>query len=160
MGFGNSAVETIDGSGESTLPPQAAGFTFPIPFDGIVQNLQISADLLVASVASINVTPLTYVFTVFRAPSVPNDGTAHITPTSAYATTAFNSSVTFGGPGSPIGPLVAGTYYGASNLTLGPLAVSTGDRIGIRVRTDVASDPSAADITSLAFNASLSYVPN
>jgi hypothetical protein len=155
MGFGNHTVEVIDMSGESTMPPEPAGFAFPIPFNGTVQNLQISADLLVASVASINVTPLTYVFTVFRAPSFPNNGTAHLA--SFYVTTPLSSSVTFGGPASPIGPLVAGTFYAATNLNVGSLVVAAGDRIGIRVRTAVASDPSAADITQLSFSATLSY---
>ena len=54
MGFGSHTVEVINASGESTSPPEAGGFAFPIPFAGTVQNLQISADLLVASVASIN----------------------------------------------------------------------------------------------------------
>jgi hypothetical protein len=40
-----------------------------------------------------------------------------------------------------------GTFYAASNLSIGPLAVAAGDRIG--VRTAQASDPSAADITQL-----------
>ena len=135
------------------MPPEAAGFAFPIPFNGTVQNLQVSADLLVASVASINVTPLIYFFTVFRSPSVPNDGTHHIA--SSYVTTPLNSSVTFVGPG-----IVTGTFYAASNLNTGSLNVSAGDRIGIRIRTEEASNPSAEDITQLSFNASLSYTPN
>lgn len=153
MGFGNHTVEVIDAGGESTMPPEAAGFAFPIPFDGVIQNLQVSADLLVASVVSINVTPLTYVFTVFKASSFPNNGTHHLA--SAYVTTAYSTSVTFG-PG-----VTAGNFYAASNLNnINSLSVSAGDRIGIRIRTAVGSDPSAADITQLAFNASLSYVAN
>jgi len=156
MGFGNHTVEVIDGSGESTMPPEPAGFAFPLPFAGTVQNLQISADLLVASVAHINVTPLTYVFTVFRAPSVPNNGISHLA--SSYVTTPLNSSVTFGGPSNQ---LTAGTFYAASNLNIGgTLIVNAGDRIGIRVRTAQASDPAAADITQLSFNATLSYTPS
>lgn len=154
VGFGNNAVEIIDGAGESTMPPEMAGFSFPIPFDGTVQNLQVSADLLVAAVTSINVTPLTYVFTVFLAPSTPNNGLSH--PSSPYVTTPFSSSLTFGGPTNPV---VAGNFYAASNLSAGPLVVSQGDRVGVRIRTDVASDPSAVDITQLAFNAGLSYTP-
>lgn len=151
MGFGSNTVETILG-GESTMPPQAGGFAFPIPANGTVQNLQISADLLVASVASINVTPLTYHFTVFLAPSAPNSGVSHLA--SNYVTTPFTASVTFGGPANPV---VAGLFYAATNIALGPLNVSTGDRIGIRIRTDEASDPSAPDITQLSFSATLSY---
>ena len=149
LGFGNSAVETINVDGQSTLPPQAAGFAFPIPFNGTVQNLQISCDLLVPSTAYINTTPMIYNFTVFSAPSVPNTGTAHLA--SYYVTTALTTSVTFG-PG-----LVAGNYYAATNFTPGPLIVNAGDRIGIVVQPAISSTAAAADITSLSFSATLSY---
>ncbi|OAS16479.1 hypothetical protein [Paenibacillus oryzisoli] len=155
MGFGNRTVEVIDGGGESTMPPEAGGFAFPIPFNGTVQNLQISAELLVASVASINVTPLVYDFTVFRAPSAPNNGVSHLA--SLYLTTPLTSSLSFGGPGNTV---IAGNFYAATNINLGSLGVVAGDRIGIRIRTNVASDPSAADITQLSFSASLSYTPS
>jgi hypothetical protein len=154
MGFGESTVETINGSGESTMPPEAGGFAFPVPFDGTIQNLQVSADLMAASVSSINVIPLTYDFTVFRAPSTPNNGIAHVA--SGYVTTPLSSSVTFGGAGT----LVAGTFYAATNMSAGPLVVNAGDRIGIRVRTQPSSDPAAADITQLSFSATLTYTPN
>ena len=155
MGFGNNTVETIDGSGESTMPPQAGGFAFPIPFDGVVQNLQISADLLVASVVSINTLGLQYDFTVFRAPSVPNNGIDHLS--SPYLTTALTSSIRFGFPNTTV---VAGTFRTATNLNTGSLVVSAGDRIGVRVRTLQSTDPSAADITQLSFSATLSYAPS
>src|SRR6185369_7144521 len=87
MGFGSHTVETIDGSGESTSPPEAGGFAFPVPAAGTIRNLQVSADLLVASVVSINTLGLQYDFTVFVAPSVPNDGVDHLS--SPYVTTAF-----------------------------------------------------------------------
>ena len=72
-------------------------------------------------------------------------------------TTPLTSSVTFGGPDNTI---IAGTFYAATNINLGSLPVSAGDRIGIRIRTTVASFPSAADITQLSFSASLSYTPS
>ncbi|NBC68851.1 hypothetical protein GT003_07615 [Paenibacillus sacheonensis] len=152
MGFGNHTVEVIDGSGESTMPPEAGGFAFPIPFAGTVQNLQISADLLVASVVSINTLGLQYDFTVFRSPSAPNNGIDH--SSSPYLTTPLTSSVRFGFPNNII---TAGTFRSATNINLGSLIVSAGDRIGIRVRTFAATDPSAADITQLSFSASLTY---
>jgi len=154
MGFGQSNVETINFGGESTMPPEAGGFAFPVPFDGTVQNLQVSADLLVASVVSINVNPLTYDFTVFRAPSIPNDGLAHLA--SPYVTTAVTTSVTFGFPGL----VLPGNFYSATNFSPAPLVVAAGDRIGIRVRTRAASDASAADVTQLSFSATLTYTPN
>ena len=156
MGFGNHTVEVIDGSGESTMPPEAGGFAFPIPFAGTVQNLQISVDLLVASVVSINTLGLQYDFTVFRAPSVPNNGIDHIS--SPYVTTLLTSSVRIGFPNNVI---TAGTFRTATNRNVaGSLVVAEGDRIGIRVRTLSSTDPSAADITQLSFSASLSYTPS
>jgi len=156
MGFGSHAVETIDGSGESTMPPEAAGFSFPVPFSGTIQDLQISADLLVASVVSINTLGLQYDFTVFRAPSAPNIGIDH--PASAYVTTPLTSSIRFGFPNSVV---TAGTFRTATNANLGaPLVVAAGDRIGIRVRTNVATDPAASDVTQLSFSATLSYTPS
>jgi hypothetical protein len=154
MGFGSNTVEVINGAGESTMPPQAGGFSFPVPFAGTIQNLQVSADLLVASSAFINVFGLEYDFTVFRAPSAPNDGLAH--PASAYVTTPLTSTVRFGSP-SIVTP---GIFYTATNANLGaPLAVAAGDRIGIRVRTNALTDPSASDITQLSFSATLTYTP-
>jgi hypothetical protein len=155
MGFGNHTVEVINASGESTSPPEAGGFAFPIPFAGTVQNLQISADLLVASVVSINTLGLQYDFTVFRAPSVPNNGVDHIS--SPYLTTPLTSSVRFGFPNNII---TAGTFRTATKISLGSLTVAAGDRIGIRVRTLMSTDPSAADVTQLSFSASLSYTPS
>lgn len=154
MGFGNSTVAVIDGSGESTMPPQAGGFSFPVHADGTIQNLQVSVDLLVASVVSINTLGLQYEFTVFRAPSAPNDGIDHLS--SAYVTTPLTTTVRFGFPNTVV---TAGTFRTGTNINLGSIAVSAGDRVGIRVRTLGVTDPSAADITQLSFSASVSYVP-
>jgi hypothetical protein len=155
MGFGNSRVETVGASGASTMPPEAGGFSFPVPYAGTIQDLQVSADLLVASVSLINVLGIQYDFTVFRAPSVPNDGIAHVA--SGYVTTPLSTSVRFGFPNSA---LLAGTFYSATNANLGtPLVVAAGDRIGVRVRTNATTDPSASDITQLSFSATVSYSP-
>jgi hypothetical protein len=154
MGFGSSAVAVIDGGGESTMPPEAGGFAFPIPFDGTIQNLQISADLLAASVVSINTLGLEYDFTVFRAPSSPNNGADHLA--SAFVTTPLTGSLRFGFPNTVI---TAGTFRSATASIPGALQVFAGDRIGIRVRTRNSTDPSAADVTQLSFSATLSYLP-
>jgi len=153
MGFGSHAFETIDGSGESTNPSEAAGFSFPVPFDGTIQDLQVSVDLLVASVVFMNTFGLQYDFTVFRAPSFPNNGIDH--PSVGYLTTPLTSSVRFGFPNSIVTP---GTFRTATNASLGaPLVVFAGDRIGIRVRTNQATDPAAADVSQLSFSATVSY---
>ena len=154
MGFGNHTTETINPSGESTQPPEAGGFSFTIPYSGTIQNLQVSADLLVSSVSTINVIGLQYDFTVFVSPSSPNNGIDHLS--SSYVTTPLTSSVRFGFPNTII---PAGTFHSATNLNTGSLAVNAGDRIGIRVRTLQATDPATSDISQLSFSASFSYVP-
>ncbi|WGV60399.1 hypothetical protein QIH01_04510 [Brevibacillus brevis] len=141
------------------MPPEAGGFAFPVPSAGIVSNLQISADLLVAAVTSINTLGLQYDFTVFRSPSVPNNGIDH--PTSPYVTTPLTSSVRFGFPNNVITPGIPNGFRTATNKNdVVSLVVAEGDRIGIRVRTLAATDPSAADVTQLSFSASLSYTPS
>ena len=154
IGFGSSTAEVINGSGESTMPPETGGFSFPVPFNGTIENLQISADLLVASVVSINTLGLQYDFTVFRAPSSPNTGIDHLAL--PYVTTPLTGSLRFGFPNTVVTP---GTFRSATARVPGPLVVSAGDRIGIRVRTLQSTDPSAADITQLSFSAALTYVP-
>jgi hypothetical protein len=152
MGFGNHTVETINFAGESTNPAEAGGFSFTVPFTGTISNLQISTDLFVVSIAFINIQPLTYQFTVFVSPSIPNNGISHIA--SSYVTMPLNSTLTFGGPGNTLFP---GTYYSATNLNTGSLAVNAGDRIGVRIRPDVFSDISTNDVSQLSFSASLFY---
>lgn len=151
MGFGSHTTEVINGSGESTNPAEAGGFSFIVPFTGTIQNLTISADLSVASIAFINNIPLVYNVTVYRAPSV-NNGIGHIS--SPYLTTPLSGTLSFGGPGNTMNQ---GIYYTATNINTGSLAVTAGDRIGVRIRTAQASDISANDINQLSFSASLFY---
>lgn len=152
MGFGNHTTETINFTGESTMPPETGGFSFPIPFNGVLQNLQVSSDLLVVSSSSINTLGLQYDFTVFVASSVINNGIDH--PSAPYITTPLTSSVRFGFPNTLITP---GTFRTATNINLGSLVVNAGDRIGIRIRTNQSTDPSASDVTQLSFSATLTY---
>ncbi len=84
----------------------------------------------------------------------PGANTGFDQTATGYLTTLLTSSVTFGFPNTVITP---GTFRTASNLNPTQLAVSVGDRIGVRVRTLAATDPSAADITQLSFSASLIY---
>jgi hypothetical protein len=154
MGFGNSTVQVINGSGESTSPPEMGGFSFTVPFAGTIKNLQVSADLLVASVVAINTVGLVYDFTVFKSPSPVNSGTDFLT--TPYVTSPLTTSVRFGYPGSVAIP---GTFRSATNINAGSLVVNAGDRIGIRIRTRQETDFSASDITQLSFNASFSYTP-
>ena len=151
MGFGNHTTETINFTGESTMPPETGGFSFPIPFNGVLQNLQVSSDLLVVSASSINTIGLQYDFTVFVSSSV-NNGIDHLSV--PYVTTPLTSSVRFGFPNTVITP---GTFRTATNINMGSLIVNAGDRIGIRVRPLVSTDISASDVTQLSFSASLTY---
>ena len=152
MGFGSSGILVINGSGESTTPPEAGGFSFPVPFSGTIKNLQVSADLLVVATSSINTIGLQYDFTVIVAPSVPNNGIDHIAM--PYTTTPLTTSLRFGFPNTII---QAGTFRSATNLNTGSIVVNAGDRIGIRVRTLQQTDPSASDINQLSLSATLSY---
>lgn len=156
LGFGVNAIELINGAGESTSSTQAGGFSFPIPVQGVLSNLEISAEMLTgATVATINTTPMTYVFTVFRATSTPNNGISHVA--SPYLTTLYTATVTFGGPTNILAPA---TFYAATNYNgASVLGVNAGDRIGIRVRTLLASDAAAVDVAQLSFSASISYSP-
>ena len=154
MGFGSHTVETINGSGQSTNPPEAAGFSFPIPFTGVIQNLQVSADLLVGSTSAINSIGLQYVFEVFISNSFLNAGTDHAA--SPYVTTTLTSAVNFG---FPFAFLTPGNFRAATNINTGSIVVNPGDRVGIRIRTSNTTDPSASDINQLSFSASFSYTP-
>ena len=88
--------------------------------------LQISADLLVASIVSINTLGLQYDFTVFRSPSAFSNGIDHLA--SSYATTPITSSIRFGFPNSVV---TAGTFRAATNINPGSLPVS---RLSARMR--------------------------
>lgn len=148
LGFGIATPSSVTPS-----TAESAATAFPVPFDGTVQNLQISADLITTNeLGSINTVPVEYVFTVYIAPSFPNDGLSHVA--SPYVNTVLTSSLIIGGPLNPVSP---GTSYAATNINLGSLAVSAADRIGIFVRPTVASDESIADIGELAFGATLTY---
>ena len=155
MGFASHSTEVINGAGESTSPPEAGGFAFSVPFSGTIQNLEVSADLLVASNAFINTTGLQYDFSVFVSPSIPNNGIDH--SSSQYVTTPLTSSVRFGFPNTIVFP---GNFRSSTNFNNGSITVNAGDRIGIRVRTLQSTDQSAFDITQLSFNASFSYTPS
>jgi hypothetical protein len=152
LGFGNSTVEVINGLGEPTSPPEVGGFSFVVPSNGVIQNLQVSSDLLAASTIAINTVGLQYDFTVFRSSSSPNNGIDH--DAMPYVTTSLATSLRFGFPSTIIS---AGSFRSATNINPGVLQVQAGDRIGIRVRTIQSTDPAAADITQLSFSASFTY---
>ena len=97
---------------------------------------------------------LEYEFTVFRASSVPNHGMDH--DAAPFVATPLTTSVRFGFPNTTFGP---GTFRSATNVNLGTIPVTAGDRIGIRVRLLQSTDPSAGDVSQVSFSASVAYVP-
>jgi hypothetical protein len=161
LGFGSSAAETINGSGESTVPSEAGGFSFPVPFNGTISNLQVSTDLFAVSISLLNATGLRYDFTVFVSPSTPNTGTDHVA--SSYVTTALTAPTSFGGLAGTT--ILAATYRSSTNINTGSIAVSAGSRVGVRVRmlssglalTDTLI---AAQVAQISFAACLRYTPN
>jgi len=120
-----------------------------VPFNGTVQNLEVSCDVLFTGITTVS-PDLIYDFTVLVSSSSPNSGTMHVT--SPYVTTSLVSSVTF--TGTVISDTVS---YSATNINLDSLVVTAGDRIAIRVRTEL-PDTMAAQTTLLSFGATLSYL--
>jgi len=154
IGFGNNRTLTIDAQGESTSPPEAGGFAFVVPFNGVIQNLQVSADLFISSNFSTNVIGLQYDFQVLVSSSIPNNGIHHIS--SPYLPRPLTSFVRFGFPNPTV---TSNTFRSATNLNTGILVVNAGDRIVLRVRTLQNTDASASDVLQLSFSASLMYTP-
>jgi hypothetical protein len=155
MAFGASKFELIDGSGESTSVTDVGGFTFPVPFDGEIFNLQVSADLRTGStVTSLNTVGIEYDYSVYKSPSVPNNGIDHAATN--YTTTSLTSFVVFGYPNNT---LTANSFRSASNINTGTINVSAGDRIGVRIRTKASTDASASNVSQVTFSASISYAP-
>lgn len=154
LGFGTNTTQTIDGSGESTSPTQAGGYSFVVPFSGVIQNLQVSTDIFIFPF-NVNAFGLQYDFTVFVSPSSPNTGIDHAPQ--QYLTTPLTTSVRFGFPNTVIPP--GGSFRSATNINTGSITVNAGDRIGVRLRTNQATDGSAQEVTQLTFNASVTYIP-
>ena len=152
MGFGNNTAETIDAGGESSSPVQPGGYSFVVPFNGIIQNLQVSTDLFIFPF-NVNTFGLQYDFTVYVSPSSPNNGIDHLPQ--PYVTTALTTSVRFGFPNTIINP--AGSFRSATNINTGSITVNAGDRVGVRVRTNPGTDGSSQEVTQLTFNASVIY---
>lgn len=154
LGFGSHMIYP-DPTGDSITPPQAGGFSFPVPFGGTVGTLQVSVDLRTTSETAINTTGLQYEFTVYLASSDPNNGVDH--PSSRYEVTPLVAAVRFGAPNTTIG---AGFFRTATNLSQNSIPVSAGDRIVLRVMPLPGSDPATADVGDLSFSATLRYTPS
>ena len=160
-----STLEVVDIDGNSTNPTQSGAFSFPVPFDGTIQNLQVSADITLVSTVLINTAPLTYNFVVFSSPNTGNDnGSDQPSSQIAYTDTSLTTSVTFGG--NPLNPIVilppaTLAYRKSTNITssLDIINVTAGTRVGIRVfvTTDLIN---LDDLGGLSLSASFNYIPN
>ena len=156
MGFGNSRVETIgapfDFTGESTIPQEIAQYAIPIPYDGIVHDLEISGDIFITATITQD---LIYKITVLHAAAANNSGLAYIqtNPTFYYRLTPLFSTLTY-----PLA-FTAPVELTASNLNMGSLVVGAGDRIAIQVIVQQGDAANVGQVTRLGFNASLSYTP-
>jgi hypothetical protein len=159
LGVGNSATETVNGSGESSVPSEPGGYSFPIPFAGTISNLQVSTDLFAITTSLLNTTGLQYDFTVFVSPSATNNGIDH--SASAYVTTALTIPTAFGGLAGTT--IIGSTYRSCTNLNTGSISVNAGDRVGVRVRmlttgNAVTDGLVASEVGQISFNASLRYI--
>jgi hypothetical protein len=152
-------------TGQFTVPAGtiiAGGFSFPIPFRGRIRNLEVSSDIRTIPLAlpeapavlpSLNTLGLQFDFTVFVSNSSPNNGIDHAT--SPYLLSTLSSSLRFGAPTNT--NLLNDTTRSATNLNTGSIIVNPGDRIGVRVRTNSATNASALELAFAVFSASLQY---
>ena len=157
LGFGNSRVYTIGAPfnflGESTIPQEIGQYAIPIPFDGIVHNLEIGGDIFITATITED---LIYEIGVLRASVGSNNaGAAYIqtSPALYYRITPLFSTLTF-----PLS-FTAPVELSATNLNTGTLPVTAGDRIAIRIIVRQGAAANTAQVTRLGFNASLSYTP-
>lgn len=122
-----------------------SGYAVPLAA-GTLTAMQFSADILTLLVPS--PTGVTYTFTVYTAPVTNNVGTS--TASNAYSASALTGTLTFTFS-------AGGTFYLASNLVTGSVAVATGDRVTVLVTANSAL--AASIFASLGLNASVTYVP-
>jgi hypothetical protein len=159
LGFGyspNSAGYTI------ATPTAGNGFSFPLPYNCSISNLQVSADLLAVTPNLINDTGLRYIFEVWYAPfNTLNDGTDQNANTYAYL--GYRCDVHFGNDNDiPARSTVISpnTYRSCTNKNATTIVSATiGTRIGIRIFLDENTVGAAAEISNLSFSASITITP-
>lgn len=157
LGDGEYVFESVDGNFQSTNPVQVGGYSKPIPFDGRLKNLEVSMDILVASLgdgSNLNTLGEQYDFTLLVSRSPPNNGTDHVA--FPYLTIPLTASLRFGLAAGNAN-VTAPSFRAASNISLSSYQVYAGDRVGIRVRANPTYDAAAPDVSVLSFQASVAY---
>lgn len=151
LGFGSSLMIATDGMGNPTPQTQLGGFAFPVPFNGSISNLVVTADILTNDdTLDINQTPLVLVFTVFISAAITLNGGQGSLPT--YNSTLLSSSLIFAVPF-----VAQDTYYSAGNISTIVVSVNAGDRVEVQVQATEATAGSLNGVDSLSVNASLTY---
>lgn len=146
VGFGVFAPATGAPNTVAVLP-EVAQFGVPLPYQGVIHNLEVNVDLSYLILPPVS--PTTFTFTVLLSPAAaPNTGTG-VTPAVAFASTALAATVTF-----PAGP--TGSYSGTA-LVVGPVFVPAASKITLLVTTSL--PVLSAGLGLVGFGASLSYTP-
>jgi hypothetical protein len=152
LGFGSNqviAAPGLAGPPATTSDLMATQFAFSIPAAGTLQNLQVSVDTHFAPTTG--QASLTYTFTLYVSSST--NGSPGPDLINAYVTTGLSASATF--PASTTTTFPTGAYLTASGNGIGPVSVSTADRIVLYIVSNQATTPPAID--QIAFSASVSY---
>lgn len=131
MGFGNQILDTSFGT--LTASPIPAGFTFPIPFDGLIRNLQVSSDMIFTAAFNPLQISLPFKYTIFKSSSSPNNGNIH--PSNPFINTTLETNIILSGT-IVFPPASSNASYTATNISRNSIPVFVGDRIGIRVQID------------------------
>jgi hypothetical protein len=158
MSYGNIAYFPST-STDVILP---SGLSWVVPFDGIIKDLAVGADIHISPEPEDNppylINSLGYQvdFTIMISPSSPNNGVAH--PSVPYAPSTLTSSVRFGFPNTTTVPL--DSYWTGTNLNPGMNIVHAGDRVTLRAQTNASTDPTLVDLTEIQLSGSVYYQRN
>lgn len=147
IGFGANRVLANSAIGNLV---QSGQYAFSVPRAGFVTSLQASADI--HAVPNTAQAALTYTFTLERSTAV---NTAGFQITDPYTEPLLVANVTFptiGGAQFPVGAYLSNTASSAAVL----VPVALGDRLVLRVTSNLAATPEAVD--ELALNAGLIYI--
>ncbi|MEO6323069.1 MAG: hypothetical protein ABIT01_14320 [Thermoanaerobaculia bacterium] len=141
MGFGSSRVVPLGSD-----PVQQGQFAFTAPSNGVVERLQVSADVHFAPSASQGA--LVYTFAIQTSPGFSG-------ATFPYSPTPVSAAVFLPAVTATTYPI--GAYVTASGFIQLPFAVSAGDRLVLQVTSSMLAAPPALD--QLGLQAALLFTP-